>query len=295
MAVVLLDSLARGWASPGAQELLPPARQNVVRLKAREIERDLRARRRSAAALATEGGWDAVRSTALWNVVVPARGVVALTKAKAILAAIAAEIPARVIVLAHSESSISSDIQSSTASAVVRSTNGVGAGYSEEIILTGPRRSEEDFGPLVLALQLPDVPTATLWIESPAMDGAITKALLPLSHLLVVDTGRYEHPDELAALHRLTKRCVAEVSDLGWLRLSGFRMLIARLLDQWMGTQPSRDTIRITIVHRAASAASALLVGAGLACQMGGTPSDAWQSNDGHHWQLPGKQSQGRT
>lgn len=283
MAVGLLKTLASGlWVSRGTKDPLAHARQNAIRAKVGDIEKELNARWGGGALTGNNGDKEsgAVTASALWNIVAPARGMVALAETKAMIGAITAKLSVRVIVLSRSESSMSSEIRSSTARTVVRSPNGARLACSDEITLTGPGRSEEDFGPLVLALQIPHVPTATFWIESPVMGGVVTKALLPLSHLFVVDTGRYEHPDELAALHRLTTCSGAELSDLGWLRLSGFRMLLAEFLKARKGRQPLRDT-RITIAHRPCNAASALLLGAGLAHELGGTPTDARTSHEG--------------
>lgn len=223
----------------------------------------------------------AIARAALWNIVIPTRGVVALAQIKTMIGALAPAIPARVIVLGRSEASRSGAIRSTIASNVVSRPNGARIVCSEEITLMGPRRSEERFGALVRALQIPSLPTATFSIDSPVLDALVVKDLLPLSDRLVVDTGRCEHPDELAVLHRQTADGVPELSDLDWLRLSSFRLLFAGLFDPPVGGQPLRDATRVTIEYQPPRVSSALLLGSWLAGQLGWKPLGARRSQDG--------------
>src|SRR6185369_6158855 len=58
------------------------------------------------------------------------------------------------------------------------------------------------FAALVRSLQIPGLPTATLWIDTTSVEGILTRDLLPLSDRLVLDTGRCGRPDELVTVAR---------------------------------------------------------------------------------------------
>ena len=235
----------------------------------------------------SDGGEDhangrrAMARAARWNIVIPTRGSVALSQAKTMIGAIAPAIPARMIVIGRNDASRSLDIRSTIASNVVSGPDGAPVVCSEEITLTGPSRSDGHFGALVRALRIPSLPTATLSIDAAVMDGLVIRELLPLSDRLVIDTGRCEHPDELAVLHRLTTDGVREVSDLGWSRLSSLRQLCKAMFDPPAGNQPPRDATRVTIEHRPRHVSSALLLGAWLAGQRGWDPIDAKRLREG--------------
>jgi glucose-6-phosphate dehydrogenase assembly protein OpcA len=222
-----------------------------------------------------------VERAALWNIVIPTRGSVALTEARTMIGALAPAIPARMIVIGRNDASRSRDIRSTIASNVVSRADGAGVVCSEEITLTGPSRIDGHFGALVSALRIPSLPTATFSIDSAAMDGLVTRELLPLSDRLVIDTGQCEHPDELAVLHRLTADGVSEVSDLGWARLSSVRLLWNAMFDAEDGDQALQDATRVTIEHRPRHVSSALLLGAWLAVQLDWNPIDAKRLRDG--------------
>ena len=61
--------------------------------------------------------------------------------------------------------------------------------YSEEICLVGPAGAEAHFGAMVRALQVPGVPTATLWMDARCPPPLLTRELLPVTRRLIVDTG----------------------------------------------------------------------------------------------------------
>jgi hypothetical protein len=294
-----------------ALTMTPPAASNVERFSRGEpivvevgrIERELAAlwQEASRAHPGDADGPSAVARAALWNLVIPARGGEALDRAKHMVAELASSIPARSILLFRDPAAPPGALQATIESNVVSKPGGSRVVFSEEITLAGPRGSEEHFGALVRSLQIPGLPTATVSIEAGNGEGLLVDELLPLSDRLIVDSGRCDGPGELAAVCRLASLTRAEVSDLGWLRLAGFRLLFAGLFDPPVGGQPLLSARRAFIEHRPHSMPSALLLGAWLGCQLNWNPIDAARvpqpGGDGHGTRLwftaPGDRSQG--
>jgi len=241
------------------------------------------------------GATNAVARAALWNIIVPAHGAASLQETKRMVDDMAPAMPARVIVLARAEDDGAdgggaageagpSRVQATIESNVVSRASGARVVYSEEITLTGRRDDDGHFGSLVRSLQIPGLPTATLWIDSTAVEEILTRDLLPLSDRLILDTGRCSHPGELGPIARLVagraERRI-DVGDLGWLRLSGFRLLFAGLFDPPVGGAPLLGARRVTIEHRPGGATSALVLGSWLATQLGWTPVGAARQDGG--------------
>ena len=145
--------------------------------------------------------------------------------------------------------------------------------YAEEITLTGEGAAadERHFGALVRALQIPSLPTATLWFDASPADSLLSNELLPVSDRLVIDTGRCARRARApAALCRTGARINrVEIADLGWLRLASFRLLFAGLFDPPVGGGPLAAASHVEIEHRGPKLASALLLAAWLGVQLG--------------------------
>jgi glucose-6-phosphate dehydrogenase assembly protein OpcA len=99
---------------------------------------------------------------------------------------------------------------------------------------------------------------------------------------LIVDTASCSGPLHLQDLDRLAARMRPRpVADLGWLRLSSFRLLFAGLFDPPVGGGPLRGATRLAVRHRAGGDVSALLVVAWLGQLLGWRPLRCGETPDG--------------
>jgi hypothetical protein len=237
---------------------------------------------------ATAGGEGTVSRAALWNVVVPTREP-ELEETRVIVNALAPLMPARVLVLVEEPGAAeptaeltAADLRATIECNLVARASGARAVYSEEITLAG-RRGDAHFGPLVRALLMPGLPTATLWSDPTMPESLLRRQLLPVTDRLILDTGACTRPRQLLELQRCAELAgPIPVSDLGWLRLKSFRLLFAGLFDAPVGGGPLLTARRVRIHHRPGAEPSALLLAAWLASTMGwlfssaeGTPSSA--------------------
>ena len=93
------------------------------------------------------------------------------------------------------------------------------AGYGE--------RGHSHFPALVRALLVPDLPTALLWLDDVPRKGRVLGQLLQMSERMVVDTQHITEPASLLAVHELQRNAPGKLADLGWLRLTALRHLVA--------------------------------------------------------------------
>jgi glucose-6-phosphate dehydrogenase assembly protein OpcA len=224
---------------------------------------------------ASAGSEGTVSRAALWNIVVPTRAQ-DLARTREIVDELAPLLPARVLVLAEEpEAAAPADatddgVKASIESNIVARSSGARVVYSEEITLRG-RRGDARFGSLVRALVIPGLPTATLWPDVTMSEALLRRQLLSATDRLVLDTGRCARPRELIEVQRcaeLAGEGIA-VTDLGWLRLKGFRLLFAGLFDAPVGGAPLEAARRVTVHHRAGCEPVALLLAAWLASTLG--------------------------
>jgi glucose-6-phosphate dehydrogenase assembly protein OpcA len=258
------------------------SRGEAISVEVDRIEKELAALWQAAGRSPDSGDLRPISRAALWNLVIPARGADSMSRVKRLIDELAPSMPARVITLcrgwAHTLGGITATIESN----VVSRPGGVRLVFAEEITLTGEGADadERHFGALVRSLQIPSLPTATLWIDSTSVESLLTNELLPVSDRLVIDTGRCMGARDLAAICRLGTVSRAEVGDLGWLRLAGFRLLFAGLFDPPVGGGPLLAARHIEIEYRSPRLASALLLTAWLGCQLGWRPVNAEPAAD---------------
>jgi glucose-6-phosphate dehydrogenase assembly protein OpcA len=247
-----------------------------------EIERELRGLWQAASRQDVEGaapperGMASLSRAALWNLIVPTHGAALLARTKKMLAELAPSLPARALVLfeepgAPAEGEACDLIRATIESNVVSRAGGTRIVYSEQITLSGPPGVDEHFGALVRALQIPGLPTATLWLDPAMPEGLLRGELLPVTDRLIVDTGGCDRPARLLGLRRLadSARGGLVLGDLGWLRLASYRLLFAGLFDPPVGGGPLARARRVTIHHRGGADVSALLLAAWLAVRLG--------------------------
>jgi glucose-6-phosphate dehydrogenase assembly protein OpcA len=248
------------------------SRGEPVEVPIDRIERALTDLWQAASRAGGEDGGGAVSRAALWNVVVPTRAQ-HLPRTKMLVDELAPLLPARVLVLveepeaaadAHDEG-----VRATIETNVVARSSGARVVYSEEITLHG-RRGDARFGALVRALQIPGLPTATLWSDPQMPEALLRRQLLPAADRLVLDTGFCGRPRQLLEVQRCADLAggTLPVADLGWLRLRSFRVLFAGLFDAPVGGGPLGRARRVTISHRPGAEASALLYTAWLAATL---------------------------
>lgn len=256
------------------------SRVGVARLSRAEPSREGSA---TVPAAPTElSGEAAVSRAVLWNLVVPTRGKAGLEKTKALCDAIAPAVPVRAIALCIDDKLGGQALSATIDSNVVSQPSGGRVVYCEEISLTGPPGAEAHFGAMVRALQVPGVRTATLWMDATMPSTLLARELLPVTRRLIVDTGSCARPLELRDLEVLATGALPRpVADLGWLRLSSFRLLFAGLFDPPVGGGPLRRASRLVVRHRAGGDASALLLVAWLGLLLDWKPVRAAQTSDG--------------
>ena len=258
------------------------SRGEAITVEVDRIEKELAALWQAASRGEDGGETQPIARAALWNLVIPARGIDSLSRVKRLVDELAPSMPARVITLCRGWGQALAGISATIESNVVSRPGGARLVFAEEITLTGEGASadEHHFGALVRALQIPSLPTAILWFDVATTDSLLTNELLPVSDRLIIDTGRCSGARELGAVCRTGASDRVEVGDLGWLRLAGIRMLFAGLFDPPVGGGPLAAASHVEIEHRGPKLASALLLAAWLGVQLGWRPLDATSGVD---------------
>jgi glucose-6-phosphate dehydrogenase assembly protein OpcA len=242
---------------------------------------------------ASAGGEGTVSRAALWNVVVPTRAE-DLARTRQIVDELAPLMPARVIVLVEEPATAEGGddgVRATIESNLVARSSGARVVYSEEITLAA-RRGDGHFGPLVRALLMPGLPTATLWTDPTMPEALLRRQLLAATDRLVLDSGSCTRPRQLIELQRCAELAGAiPVTDLGWLRLRSFRLLFAGMFDAPVGGGPLLGARGVRIHHRAGCEPSALLLVAWLASTLGWLFSSAEPVSSpgelGYHFDRP--------
>jgi glucose-6-phosphate dehydrogenase assembly protein OpcA len=253
------------------------SRGEAITVEVDRIEKELASLWQAASRGEDGGEAKPIARAALWNLVIPARGIDSLSRVKRLVDDLVPAVPARVITLCrgwgHALAGISATIESN----VVSRPDGARQVYAEEITLTGEGAApdERHFGALVRSLQIPSLPTATLWFDASPADSLLSNELLPVSDRLIIDTGRCAGARELGAVCRMHAINRVEIGDLGWLRLAGIRLLFAGLFDPPVGGGPLAAASHVEIEHRGPKLTSALLLAAWLGVQLGWRPLEA--------------------
>jgi hypothetical protein len=151
-----------------------------------------------------------------------------------LLAEVTQSIPSRVIRLHLHEAKDAPpdrDVQAWVATHCAPHPDGGGTIFAEEVTLAAyGEKGASHFPPLVRALRVPDLPTALLWLHGLPPKGRLLGQLLQASERLVVDSHFMTEPGALIALLDLL-RGARSLADLGWMRLTPVRYLIAKLFD----------------------------------------------------------------
>jgi glucose-6-phosphate dehydrogenase assembly protein OpcA len=248
------------------------SRGESIAVEVDEIERALADLWKEASRARGDGAEGAVSRAALWNIVIPTRAQ-GLGRIRQLVDELAPLLPARAITLVQEPEVSGTDegVRATIESNVVSRPSGARVVYSEEITLRarGGVDAAARFGAVVRALQIPGLPTATIWADPTIAEGLLRRQLLPASDRLIVDTGQCARPAQLLEVRRSMDLAGAiPVADLGWLRLANFRLLFAGLFDPPVGGAPLQLARRVTIRHRPGAEVSALLLAAWLAVML---------------------------
>ncbi len=295
-----------GWAVP-MDRVEAFTRGAALAVEPDAIEKELSALWRQAAERSrAEGSQFAVTRACLWNLVVHVSGEDAFQELKGLLDKVSEAVPTRLIVLVESQPgevwSGSEPVRASVEANLRRSGERREV-ISEEITLEAPSSEMRRVLQLVRSLLLPDLPTALFFAgdlpgESPdASAGALPGALpggspdasagaLPggsralLRELVtevdrvILDTGRMPGAAvvgacELVKPASLPGQTPTEVADLGWLRLSPWRALLASLFDR-PEALPALDALdELHIQHTQPAATGAHLLAGWLISRLG--------------------------
>ncbi len=87
------------------------------------------------------------------------------------------------------------------------------------------------FPALVRALLVPDLPISLLWLEDLPQKGRLLGQLRQQAQRILVDSRTFEREGALVELQELVRQAPEAFCDLGWMRLTPVRYLVARLFD----------------------------------------------------------------
>lgn len=132
----------------------------------------------------------------------------------------------------------------------------------EEITYAGyGPRGLSHFPSLVRATLLPDLPIAMLWLDDLPHEGWLLDQLLPLCQRVLIDSQAVHRDVELIAVDKLVNSAVTLFVDLGWMRLTPVRYLLAGLFDPPGRAEQLSDLrhVRIVTTQRGRNAGLLLL------------------------------------
>lgn len=246
----------------------------------------------------SEAGRLIVNRATLWNLVVTVRGEPAFQAHKTLLDEVAESLAARIIVLyTHREPAPTDSSQSGDyipfgddvpvrafIEANLRDSGAVREILGEEITLEAPQLESRRLPGLTRGLLLPDLPTA-LFLDGPPPATLLAQrslAELPLladADRLILDSGKLAEADDLRRLAQALPapgaplpgggQAPRELADLGWLRLSGWRTLLASLFDPPEAAAALRNLDEIDLQHGPLGAPAAYLLAGWLVDRLG--------------------------
>jgi glucose-6-phosphate dehydrogenase assembly protein OpcA len=233
------------------------ARGEEIVVDVNAIERDLASLWRQASA----EGSVAVTRACLWNIVFYVEGEALFWRIKKLIDAISPAMPARVLVLRPDQGE-GQELEAWISANCKIAPDGKKLLCSEEVTITGRRGGTEHFPSVLRALLVPDVPVAFYWVGAPPTDLRVVRHLMAGADRLLIDSADLSESKQLHSLSRLcsTAAATADVSDMGWLRFTPYRALIASLFDAPVGADPIVTARRVSITTTAANTASGMLM-----------------------------------
>jgi hypothetical protein len=226
-------------SSTPAQTALPPAPQTYAgtgSIDLGRIEEELAALWRQAGEAAVGSGQVLTRAC-LWNLVEchPIDAAPSGSRADPV-DDVCAIVPSRLIRLRAEAVPAGAALQREVDAWVSTRCNlSAGGGHqicTEEIQVVGHGASSQSHFPaLVRAMLVPDLPVALVWLDHPPHKGRLLRDLLRLCDRILIDSQPRGDAQMLAGLNGLVEETHAYFVDLGWMRLTPVRYMIASLFD----------------------------------------------------------------
>jgi hypothetical protein len=227
---------AAGMSAPGAERITLGQGQSPVDLAG--VDAAFSDLWRQAAERFAGGNETSVVRACLWNLVVhlpgPGADPAQTERLLGLLRDLTQAVPARVIRLQPQDAKLApqgKDVQAWVTTHCMPNASGGGTVYAEEVTLAGYGDvGASHFPPLVRALRVPDLPMALLWLHELPPKGRLVGQLLQSAERVLVDSHFMPAMGSLLALQDLQRGAPA-LADLGWMRLTPVRYLIAKLFD----------------------------------------------------------------
>ena len=208
-----------------------------------DVERQLAALRRRAAATAREGVTPPARA-AVMNVIVYARRRVHAERAARVIARLGERHPSRSIVVFHE--------REAPERVLLRCHQVEGANrqvcYEQILVRTGTL-SAHQLSSIVIPLLVSDLPVFVWWTETPPFESPLFAALSGVATRLVLDSADFARPERtLPMMTSLIERGAGYgLTDLNWTRLTPWRELTAQFFDvpEWRAYLDAIDGVRI--------------------------------------------------
>lgn len=203
------------------------------------VEHELAGLWRQAGEAAAEAGQRSVTRACLWNLVVyqpPPEQRYGRPSAPRLLDDVTAAVPSRLLRLElRPEAEAPSGGKAVSAWVNTKCNISPGGGHqicTEEIGISGfGKKGQAHFPALVRALLVPDLPVALVWLDSAPHKGRLLRDLLRLSDRILVDTQPSADGATLIEVDELVRETHAQFVDLGWMRLTPVRYMVASLFD----------------------------------------------------------------
>lgn len=119
---------------------------------------------------------------------------------------------------------------------------------SEEVLLTGGVAQEQELASAALALLVTELPVTTWFTGEPDDRGYLATEMIEASDAIVFDSARAATPEAgLRFASRVRDDHATACADLAWLRLAGWRDLIAQLFDGADGPRELAQVVSIEV------------------------------------------------
>lgn len=253
----------------------------VVEVAPDRIEAELRAIWRATAAQGSQGVARATVLTLVGFAEIPA----ALANLKETLDRASSRVPSRILLLLANKKEPES-LRSWIAMNFQKLGQGAKQIYSELITIQAGGGAIARMPNLVRGLRVPDVPAVLYWPGPVPSDGDYAKGLFNAVDRLVIDTQDFDEPEELGKFQALLSDHLA-LTDLDWLRIAPWQILLAHLFDQPHHQGHMRLLDRVVIGHGERATCDAYLFGGWLASRLGWRNPVPWEiDGTGRAWHL---------
>lgn len=256
---------------------------HAVAVDVGSIERDLAALWRQSA----DSG-KAVSRACQWNLVVHAPTDAELEKAKRLADSLVVAVPSRTIIVRTMPNAGGPEVEAFVTANCRVAPGGGKMLCTEEITIEARGRGVDHVPSLLRALQVPDIPTASLFVGSPPSDPARVRGLVVGADRVIVDSARVVASaarPPLAALAGLVDGPL--VCDLNWLRLAPLRYVLAGVYDPPVDEDALYKLKRVKVKCSEGGRAGALLLLGWLASRLGWGAPDRVDGKDVPAWTVP--------